>query len=282
MFHLNAQDAVKAKVKPPRLNGQKVGVFASRSPHRPCPIGLTLAKVEGINNGTLHVSGVDLVDGTPVLDVKPYIPQYDCPWTLRMDVNRDTQMKTQSPQDSDAKGLCQEEGWTQPPPDHVTVAGWLSEPPVPYLQVEFLPHAEAQLNKFECSRLLSPAADSGEQGTTRQEEGVELAHKGSSDCEHHEVRSVSKSDAIGYSKFENQFYLESFESLEEVREAIVEMLRQDPRSVYRRTKCTDQYYQVSIDNVNITCMFVENKCMVTDVQPKTVWKDNVYNSLSSN
>ena len=149
MFHLNAQDAVKAKVKPPRLNGQKVGVFASRSPHRPCPIGLTLAKVEGIDNGTLHVSGVDLVDGTPVLDVKPYIPQYDCPWTLRMDVNHDTQMKTQSPQDSDAKGLCQEEGWTQPPPDHVTVAGWLSEPPVPCLQVEFLPHAEAQLNKFE-------------------------------------------------------------------------------------------------------------------------------------
>ena len=55
----------------------------------------------------------------------------------------------------------------------------------------------------------------------------------------------------------------------------MEMLRQDPRSVYRRTKCTDQYYQVSIDNVNLTCMFVENKCMVTDAQPKTVWKDNV-------
>ena len=278
MFHLNAQDAVKAKVRPPRLNGQKVGVFASRSPHRPCPIGLTLAKVEGINDGTLHVSGVDLVDGTPVLDVKPYIPQYDCPWTWRMDIKHDIQVKTQSPQDSDAKGLCQEGGWTQPPPGHVvTVAGWLSEPPVSCLQVEFLPRAEAQLNKFECRRPLSPVAS--EDRGTRQEGGVELVHKGSSDCEHHEVRSA---DAIGYSKFENQFYLESFGSIEEVREAIVEMLRQDPRSVYRRTKCTDQSYQVSIDNLNLTCMFVGNKCMVTDVQPMTVWKDNVYNTVSSN
>ena len=78
------------------------------------------------------------------------------------------------------------------------------------------------------------------------------------------------SDAIGCSKFENQFYLHHLESIEEVREAIVEMLRQNPRSIYRRTKCPDQSYQVSIDNVNLTCIFVENKCMVTDMQPKTV------------
>lgn len=292
MFHLNAQDAVKAKVRPPRLNGQKVGVFASRSPHRPCPIGLTLAKVEGINNGTLHVSGVDLVDGTPVLDVKPYIPQYDCPWTLRMDINHEIQLKTQ---DSDAKGRCQEEGWAQPLSGHVvTVASWLSEPPVSCLQVEFLPHAEAQLNKFGCRRLLSSAGElsttsvivsstsdkthASEDKGTRQEEGTELGHKGFRGGEHLGVRSESKSGAIGYNKLEDQFYLESFGSIEEVRQAIVEMLRQDPRSVYRRTKCTDPSYQVSIDNLNLTCMFVDNKCIVTDVQPKAVWKDKVYNS----
>ena len=288
MFHLNAQDAVKAKVRPPRLNGQKVGVFASRSPHRPCPIGLTLAKVEGINNGTLHVSGIDLVDGTPVLDVKPYIPQYDCPWTLRMD---DIQLKTQTLQDSEAKDRCQEEGWAQPPSGHVvTVAGWLSEPPVSCLQVEFLPHAKAQLNEFGCRRLLSSAAEqsttsvivSSKSGKTHasedkgtKQEGTELGHKGFRGGEHLGVRSESKSGAIGYNKLEDQFYLESFASIEEVRQAIVEMLRQDPRSVYRRTKCTDQSYQVSIDNLNLTCMFIGNKCAVTDVQPKTVWKDNV-------
>jgi tRNA (Thr-GGU) A37 N-methylase len=52
-------------------------VFATRTPHRPCPIGLTVAKVEGIKGATLLLSGADLVDGTPVLDIKPYLPYCD-------------------------------------------------------------------------------------------------------------------------------------------------------------------------------------------------------------
>jgi hypothetical protein len=63
-------------VKPPRLNGAKVGVFASRAPHRPCPIGLTLARLCQVQGDTLLLHGVDLVHGTPILDVKPYRP---CP-----------------------------------------------------------------------------------------------------------------------------------------------------------------------------------------------------------
>jgi tRNA (Thr-GGU) A37 N-methylase len=61
-------------VKPPRLNGAKVGVFASRAPHRPCPIGLTLARLCAVQGDTLLLQGVDLVHGTPILDVKPYAP----------------------------------------------------------------------------------------------------------------------------------------------------------------------------------------------------------------
>ncbi|CAK9858327.1 unnamed protein product, partial [Sphagnum jensenii] len=67
----------KAKVRVPRLEGGKLGVFATRTPHRPCPIGLTVAKVEGIKGATLLLSGADLVDGTPVLDIKPYLPYCD-------------------------------------------------------------------------------------------------------------------------------------------------------------------------------------------------------------
>jgi tRNA (Thr-GGU) A37 N-methylase len=59
-------------VKPPRLNGAKVGVFSSRAPHRPCPIGLTLARLSAVEGDTLLLQGADLVHGTPVLDVKPY------------------------------------------------------------------------------------------------------------------------------------------------------------------------------------------------------------------
>ena len=69
--------------------------------------------------------------------------------------------------------------------------------------------------------------------------------------------------------------LESFASIEEAKEAIdnVEMLRQDPRSVYRRTKCTDQSYQVSIDNLNLSCKFVGDECIITDVRSKALWKN---------
>lgn len=77
-FHLNTNKAFKSTVHPPRLQGATVGVFASRSPHRPSPIGLSLAKLERVEGDTLYLSQIDLVDGTPILDVKPYIPAYDC------------------------------------------------------------------------------------------------------------------------------------------------------------------------------------------------------------
>lgn len=71
-------------VRPPRLGGNKrVGVFATRSPYRPNPIGLSSVKLECIeiteNEGTvLIVSGADLLDGTPIYDIKPYIAYSDC------------------------------------------------------------------------------------------------------------------------------------------------------------------------------------------------------------
>ena len=86
-FHLNTQSTkkerrFKSKIAPPALGGKKVGIYATRSPHRHNPIGITLCKldriqVHGPHEVTLHVSGLDLVDGTPVLDIKPYVPDYD-------------------------------------------------------------------------------------------------------------------------------------------------------------------------------------------------------------
>ncbi len=70
-------------VRPPRLGGnQKIGVFASRSPFRPNPLGLSVVALEGIEKTekegyVLNVSGVDLLDGTPIYDIKPYIPYAD-------------------------------------------------------------------------------------------------------------------------------------------------------------------------------------------------------------
>jgi tRNA-Thr(GGU) m(6)t(6)A37 methyltransferase TsaA len=75
--------AWKPSIRPPRLGGaRKVGVLASRSPHRPNPIGLSAVKLGRIELDApggieIHVTGVDVLDGTPVLDIKPYLPYAD-------------------------------------------------------------------------------------------------------------------------------------------------------------------------------------------------------------
>ncbi len=76
-FHLNTNKMVRPKIHPPRLKGESIGLFASRSPHRPSPIGLSLARLVEIKDATIHLAGIDLVDGTPILDIKPYIPEWD-------------------------------------------------------------------------------------------------------------------------------------------------------------------------------------------------------------
>jgi tRNA-Thr(GGU) m(6)t(6)A37 methyltransferase TsaA len=81
-FHLISVKNVKALVRPPRFEGKsKFGVFATRSPHRPNRLGISVVRFESIkieeNEVVLTVSGVDLVDKTPIYDVKPYIPYVD-------------------------------------------------------------------------------------------------------------------------------------------------------------------------------------------------------------
>ena len=83
-FSESVMESWSPTVKPPRLGGnRRVGVFATRSPFRPNPLGLTCVKLEDIElsgpqGPVLHVAGADLMDGTPIFDIKPYIPYADC------------------------------------------------------------------------------------------------------------------------------------------------------------------------------------------------------------
>ncbi len=74
-FHLAR--SWNAVVIPPRASRIKRGVFATRAPHRPNPIGLTAVKLISVKKLIVEVEGVDLIDGTPILDIKPYIPYAD-------------------------------------------------------------------------------------------------------------------------------------------------------------------------------------------------------------
>jgi tRNA-Thr(GGU) m(6)t(6)A37 methyltransferase TsaA len=83
VFHEHGSRNWKPSIRPPRLGGaRKVGVLASRSPHRPNPIGLSVVALEKIDidakgGPEIHVRGIDILDGTPILDLKPYIPFAD-------------------------------------------------------------------------------------------------------------------------------------------------------------------------------------------------------------
>jgi tRNA-Thr(GGU) m(6)t(6)A37 methyltransferase TsaA len=85
-FHKNPPWDGAATVRPPRLGGnERVGVFASRAPQRPNGLGLSLVRLLAVEPGALHVAGIDCVDGTPVYDIKPYLPYCEAPPDARAD-----------------------------------------------------------------------------------------------------------------------------------------------------------------------------------------------------
>lgn len=78
LFHQALEDKPRLRVRPPRLGGNRtLGVFATRATHRPNGIGQSVVRLDGVEPGRLHLSGIDLLDGTPVLDIKPYVPYAD-------------------------------------------------------------------------------------------------------------------------------------------------------------------------------------------------------------
>lgn len=78
VFHESICESFQPTVRPPRLGGNaRVGVFATRSPFRPNPIGLSVVELKGVKGTMLELAGGDFLDGTPVLDIKPYIPYAD-------------------------------------------------------------------------------------------------------------------------------------------------------------------------------------------------------------
>jgi len=79
LYHFNRVVHWEPTVNPPASTHEhNFGLFSTRSPKRPNPIGLSIVKLEKIENGILYISGIDAFDETPVLDIKPYLPSIDC------------------------------------------------------------------------------------------------------------------------------------------------------------------------------------------------------------
>jgi tRNA (adenine37-N6)-methyltransferase len=76
LYHLHRVDGFDLVVRP-FLDNADHGIFATRSPKRPNPIGLSVLELVGVSGTTVHLRNVDILDGTPVLDIKPYVPHFD-------------------------------------------------------------------------------------------------------------------------------------------------------------------------------------------------------------
>jgi len=223
-------------------------VFACRSPHRPNPIGLTLAKLIDVSRNKLYVSGIDLIDGTPILDIKPYIPNYDNPISIKASLltreatgkpykvttDNNKLLASNSLKGDDSKNLINTaykgnnehlaDQWITPL-DGIRTADWLNDPPVNPLQVQFTEQAQQQLSMFNCGG------------------------------------DVMQDDA-------SKWQIYTLPSVDTIRQAIVHILQEDPRSVYRRNKCNSDPYKMSIDNVNITCTFEEQTVKIISIEPR--------------
>ncbi len=73
-FHLSKGASLKAK---PYLDNEERGIFAIRGPRRPNSIGISVVRLVGIEENILHIKDLDIIDGTPLLDIKPYVPAFD-------------------------------------------------------------------------------------------------------------------------------------------------------------------------------------------------------------
>ena len=83
IYHLHRVIEMKMLVTP-FLGSEPRGVFATRAPVRPNPIGVSIVRLVDIQNNVLHLADLDVLDGTPLLDIKPYIPDFDTPTDARV------------------------------------------------------------------------------------------------------------------------------------------------------------------------------------------------------
>lgn len=226
-FHRNNTHP-KAKVAPPRLGGERIGVFSTRSPHRPCPIGLSLVEIEKIEGATISFYGTDMVDGTPVLDIKPYIPYYDAP-VLSIDSGQTSVIPNEN--SADFYDSRQEPDGEESDLELYGAAGYSAS----NLNADGLSG-----NGMQAAPL--PPLPSA----VRVPNWVVASHRLSVHFNEHAEAQLLE--------------------LQVHKQCIVDILEADPRSVYLRTKYGSQIFTFQLSEVTVTCKFDDKAGSVTVVQ----------------
>ncbi|XP_066957651.1 tRNA (adenine(37)-N6)-methyltransferase [Macrobrachium rosenbergii] len=288
----------KSKVAPPRLNGERIGVFATRSPHRPNPLGLTLAKLEKVEGNCVYLSGLDILDGTPVIDIKPYIPEYDSPpvispykcnvmskeavdspihgmrslslnedsnnareifcrrhslddhlsGVLAFDASRDKMMSFPSPSTRSCEDLS-EESHTENRNYNEFGGHSMAEDLCMYEKLPYFPYDSKQYPPI-----------------VKVAEWVKAPPIPSLVVEFNPVAEAQiKQFSAGH--VDDSYRLEYLRSHDELQSAIYNILQEDPRSSYRRTKCASSLYYFTVDTAHVTVWFDGQTAEVLRVKP---------------
>ncbi|CAK1589686.1 unnamed protein product [Parnassius mnemosyne] len=291
-FHSTESTNVPAKVTPPRLCGERRGVFSTRSPHRPCPIGLSLVKISSIEGNKIHFEGVDMVNGTPVLDIKPYIPHYDCPApfvdaamslvrpptegisdavdgvaTLRIG-NDDFSVRSLSPRVMNPTGMP---SGSHSPYDDETSPDRQSNPTTP---ISPSPDSHSSVDISETtfqirSPLRRPETERGAPDGQERFTPPQLAHI--HNTSHDGVRVASWISNPPSQTYEVRFTEEALDRLNDLigeraqsfKSNIESLLSEDPRSVYVRSRYPDHEYSCVLEDLSISCVFDSATSMCT-------------------
>ncbi|XP_061737009.1 tRNA (adenine(37)-N6)-methyltransferase [Nerophis ophidion] len=289
LFHKNGHMSYKAKVKPPRLDGQRVGVYSTRSPHRPNALGLTLAKLDKIIGDTIHLSDIDMIAGTPVLDIKPYIPEYDSPSTrmrddcepcqqldsARLSANHPTEAQlnvkkiaVKSVADTPNKDGCQFPNSLQG-----DALAMLEEVKAYLSQSDFRQASSAgkrrdsdpsgvEQDQPPCYR---EEAYSTIAGWIREPPVASLEVRFTPHAER-DLAQFLPTEQSGPPVSDRPRF-KFLRNSEEAAVAIRGVLSADPRSVYRRTRCKDKLFFFTLDSADITCWFGQGFAEVLQVRP---------------
>ncbi|KAJ8962812.1 hypothetical protein NQ318_001212 [Aromia moschata] len=294
IFIKNDSTHVRAKVTPPRLNGIRTGVFATRSPHRPSPIGLSLVKIDRIMENTIYFSGVDMVDQTPVLDIKPYIPQYDNPGLSNIyypeeslldirDENIDSSLLDTSSGFSDNVSVLNNSEASTSTRENIDSS--LTNLNVRVMDGEenerreqVLGAASTENNRSQTEESFYTRSDSriGEREAPDGEEGGDSKHHSklltASTPEGH-VRVPSWIDQPPVPRLMVLFKDRALTQLtqlepegEEKKTTITNVLKEDPRSVYLRERWGSHCYVFRIAELYVSCKFNDSTQTVTVYQ----------------
>ncbi|XP_061684601.1 tRNA (adenine(37)-N6)-methyltransferase isoform X2 [Syngnathoides biaculeatus] len=272
LFHKNGHLSHKAKVKPPRLNGEKVGLYATRSPHRPNALGLTLAKLDKIVGDTIHLSDIDMIAGTPVLDIKPYIPDYDSPYSRKTigSIAEPAPFLPSEPvkRQLTEKGECQCNDRSNP------------LDPLAVLEEVKCYVCKSDLGQLSDDREQDPAdllvseQDLGPRyteeaygtiaGWIREPPVASLEVRFTPHAQRELAEFLPASQSVPADSDRPRFRF--LRSSDEAAAAIRGVLSADPRSVYRRTRCKDKLFFFTLDAAHVTCWFGSGFAEVLRVQ----------------